>query len=142
MRYAIFDTATGRVDRIIVAPVGVASASASCAPGEDFVAANAGETDVTHYVQAFKLVAFPPKPNQWSAWNWTLKAWQTDASAAWAALRARRARLLAACDWTQLPDAPITAAKKTQWTAYRQQLRDLTQQPDPLAIAWPQEPAA
>jgi hypothetical protein len=28
-------------------------------------------------------------------------------------------------DWTQLPDAPLTEAKKAEWAAYRQQLRDM-----------------
>jgi hypothetical protein len=33
---------------------------------------------------------------------------------------------LAQSDWTQMPDAPLSAAKKTEWAAYRQELRDLT----------------
>jgi hypothetical protein len=33
---------------------------------------------------------------------------------------------LAQSDWTQLPDAPLTEAKKAEWAAYRQQLRDMT----------------
>lgn len=82
MRYAIFDTATGRIDRIIVAPVGVASATASCAPGEDFVSANAGETDRTHYVDGFALVAFPPRPTKDCWWDWSSKTWVANIEAA------------------------------------------------------------
>lgn len=41
----------------------------------------------------------------------------------------RRNVLLAGSDWTQLPDAP---ADKTAWAEYRQQLRDLPNDP-----AWP-----
>lgn len=44
---------------------------------------------------------------------------------------------LAACDWTQLPDAPID---RQVWADYRQALRDITLQTDPFAIVWPQEP--
>lgn len=51
-----------------------------------------------------------------------------------AATRARRDALLLACDWTQLPDVPL--ATKQAWAAYRQALRDITNQPDPLAIEW------
>lgn len=141
MRYAIFDKLTGRIDRIIVAPVGAASATASCAPTEDFVAANAGETDTTHYVVDFTLRQFPPKPNDSSVWDWRLMTWQTDTAAAWAQVRATRRRLLAGSDWTQLPDAQLTLAQKTAWTTYRQRLRDITAQLDPLAIAWPTPPA-
>jgi len=55
--------------------------------------------------------------------------------ATWSALRARRDALLAASDWTQLPGAPITAAQKKRWDAYRQALRDL-----PAGLVTPQDP--
>lgn len=57
----------------------------------------------------------------------------------WANVRADRNRRLAACDWTQLPDAPVDAA---EWATYRQELRDITTQTDPLNIVWPTEPGA
>ena len=38
-------------------------------------------------------------------------------------IRRPRAFFLAQSDWTQLPDAPLTEAKKAEWAAYRQQLR-------------------
>ena len=40
-------------------------------------------------------------------------------------IRNERFYLLAACDWTQVPDSPISAEKKAEWATYRQQLRDL-----------------
>ncbi len=60
-----------------------------------------------------------------------------DYDAQWAMVRADRNARLAASDWTQLPDAPVDAAA---WATYRQALRDVTQQPDPFNITWPQEP--
>ena len=49
----------------------------------------------------------------------------------------RNARL-AACDWTQLPDAPVAAAA---WATYRQELRDVTAQAGfPWQVTWPTEP--
>lgn len=57
--------------------------------------------------------------------------------AQWTAIRNQRNAKLAACDWTQLPDAPVDA---TAWAAYRQELRDITNQPDPFNIIWPEEP--
>lgn len=56
----------------------------------------------------------------------------------WSNIRSERNRKLADCDWTQLPDAPVDAAA---WAAYRQELRDITEQADPFAIIWPQEPS-
>ena len=49
-----------------------------------------------------------------------------------AALRAERDRLLRESDWTQLPDAPLTAAERAEWAAYRQALRDLPQEVERL----------
>lgn len=54
------------------------------------------------------------------------------------AVRDRRNRLLAECDWTQLPDVPPQTA--AMWQPYRQALRDITDQPDPFSIAWPVKP--
>ena len=39
-------------------------------------------------------------------------------------MRMFRDSLLAQSDWTQLPDSPLTDAKKTEWATYRQALRD------------------
>ena len=40
-------------------------------------------------------------------------------------LRANRDSLLSESDWTQMPDSPLSASKKTEWATYRQALRDL-----------------
>lgn len=54
------------------------------------------------------------------------------------AARRIRNRMLASCDWTQLPDASVDASK---WTAYRQALRDITLQDGfPENIIWPDMP--
>lgn len=55
----------------------------------------------------------------------------------WVVVRADRNNRLAACDWTQLPDSPVS---KSVWATYRQQLRDITNQTDPFNIEWPAEP--
>ena len=60
---------------------------------------------------------------------------------AWAAVRAERDRLLTACDWTQVADAPLTADEKQAWADYRQALRDIPQtHDDPDDIVWPETP--
>jgi len=58
---------------------------------------------------------------------------------AWDAVRVERDRLLAACDWTQVADAPVDAAA---WAAYRQALRDVPQDyTTPEDVVWPIPPA-
>lgn len=48
-----------------------------------------------------------------------------DPAAILAANTAKRNRLLAESDWTQLPDSPLTAFIRGEWSRYRQQLRDM-----------------
>lgn len=57
-------------------------------------------------------------------------------------LRALRDELLAASDWTQLSDAPITVGALTQWKTYRQALRDLPGNYSGAGAAnWPTPPS-
>lgn len=58
----------------------------------------------------------------------------------WEFVRNERNRLLLESDWTQLPDTSLTEEKKLEWQSYRQQLRDITTQPDPYNIVWPTKP--
>jgi hypothetical protein len=58
--------------------------------------------------------------------------------AQWDVVRAERNKLLADCDWTQLPDVSVDAAA---WATYRQALRDVTGQANPFAIVWPEGPS-
>ena len=53
-------------------------------------------------------------------------------------VREDRNQRLAACDWTQLPDASVD---KTAWAAYRTALRDVPSQAGfPWEVAWPVKP--
>lgn len=54
-------------------------------------------------------------------------------------IRAQRNALLAACDWTQLADAPVD---DLAWAVYRQALRDIPDQPGfPANVVWPVAPS-
>lgn len=58
-------------------------------------------------------------------------------------VRAHRNALLAACDYTQLDDAPLTPAQKEDYRDYRQALRDYPGTIDTAtwsAPDWPQKP--
>lgn len=56
-------------------------------------------------------------------------------------LRVERNKLLLQTDWTQMPDAPLTAEKKAEFAEYRQALRDITNNLDnPDEVTWPTPP--
>jgi hypothetical protein len=56
-------------------------------------------------------------------------------------IRQYRNELLTRCDWTQLPDAPLTDTEKSAWVDYRQALRDLPSELIDLNdIIWPNVP--
>ena len=55
---------------------------------------------------------------------------------AWVLVRRMRNNELTATDWTQMPDSPLTTAKKAEWSVYRQALRDITTQENPREIVW------
>lgn len=77
--------------------------------------------------------------------NWVAVDLDADAIAALDArqaesVRADRNARLAACDWTQVLDAPVDVPA---WAAYRQELRDVPQQAGfPWEINWPAKPGS
>ena len=88
--------------------------------------------------------AIPQRPNLQTtfdvqSWSWVdNRTHQEKIEYQWAEVRQVRDALLAQTDWTQLPD--VADNTKKLWTKYRQQLRDITQQSDPFAIIWPDQP--
>lgn len=61
-----------------------------------------------------------------------------DPEVSWDIIRNRRNRLLAGCDYTQMPDFP---GDRTAWAAYRQDLRDITEKySTPSEVKWPKQP--
>jgi hypothetical protein len=60
----------------------------------------------------------------------------------YAFIRSRRGELLYKSDWTQIPGGPLSDEKKTEWSVYRQQLRDLVIEGTcPLDFQWPTPPS-
>ena len=55
--------------------------------------------------------------------------------------RETRNELLAASDWTQANDSPLTDEAKTSWATYRQALRDLPASEDWPNVTFPEEPS-
>lgn len=57
-------------------------------------------------------------------------------------VRDERNQLLAECDWTQLPDVPLSDANKAIFETYRQELRAVPQQAGyPWQVEWPTRPS-
>lgn len=85
-------------------------------------------------------------PHEWVAGEWQPRQREPepftpgpDLDAMAQSIRRERNERLAACDWTQVADAPVD---KQAWADYRQALRDVTDQPSfPLSVEWPEQPA-
>ena len=60
-------------------------------------------------------------------------------------LRVTRDAELSACDWTQVPDSPLTAEQRSEWQMYRQRLRDLPSDYSHVTsledVVWPNPPS-
>ena len=81
------------------------------------------EEDVKSFVTAY--------PNAWSLYSSMPTQEEQDAMTA-SNNRMKRNELLAASDWTQMPDSPLTDEAKTSWSTYRTSLRTL-----PTHENWP-----
>ena len=66
-----------------------------------------------------------------------------DADKDFSSIRAQRNARLAATDWTQGADSPLSSSKKTAWATYRQELRDYPSTASKVSElgAWPTEPS-
>jgi|SRR6185503_1582233 len=52
-----------------------------------------------------------------------------------------RSQRLRSTDWTQMVDAPLSAAQRLLWANYRQALRDLPSLPNFPDVPWPSPPS-
>lgn len=95
-----------------------------------------------HYVDlATKVVVrMPPRPSAQHDFNYASRTWGLNLDRAWVQARGRRDQLLAACDWVVTRAADRGEPVPTDWQVYRQALRDITDQPDPMGLVWPERP--
>ena len=134
--YTIYD-ASGKIIR-----------SGLCSEDVLHLQANSGElmleiesNPLTQYINNGVLINFPPKPDYECFFNYETKSWEQDAEAEKNVVISKRGTLLFRSDWTQSPDSPLSAEKKSEWAAYRQQLRDITTQSGyPFNVIWPIQP--
>lgn len=98
--------------------------------------------DSTQYWSDGNIVNMPPKPEngEWE-FDFTTKTWIPNVVGQENAVKSERNFLLQQTDWTQIPNNPLTPEKQEQWAVYRQQLRDVTDQPGyPFNVIWPTPP--
>lgn len=58
----------------------------------------------------------------------------------WAQVKIARAQFLEATDWVVIRAQDTGKPVPPEWQAYRQALRDITEQTDPFNIIWPVRP--
>lgn len=137
--FTVYDRATGEV---IVCGFGSRDcAEAYLKEGREilFEAVNAARV----YLPGGVPTPLPPKPDTpYHVFDYALGQWVDPRTidSQWSEVRQERNRRLTACDWSVLPDVPMTVERRQQWEAYRQALRDVTEQPDPFSIVWPVPP--
>jgi hypothetical protein len=137
MNYSIYEKSSGRIDRIVDVPDSMIRIQLD-AETQDFIVG--AFIDTAFYIAEGTPVAMPEKPSEYHSFDYTTKQWvdRRTTETEWPLIRKRRNQLLQTSDWTQLPDVPL--GTKEAWAAYRQSLRDLTDQPDPFNITWPTQP--
>lgn len=145
--FAVVKQQTGVVVR--VGECEIDDLAIQCADDEDVIApVDPGLRDDLVWRDGDEWRDYPPRPHP--ACQWTGSAWvdprtpaqlAAETAAKWEAMRNERNALLAACDWTQVPDVPLSLIEKTAWAAYRKKLRDLpAKTADPANPAWPTPP--
>ena len=89
--------------------------------------------------------AYVSPPTQRHRWHVPTEAWveiRPDVDELWATVRFKRDRLIAETDWRATRSVVEKRRLHPAWAAYQQALRDITLQPDPANITWPEPPTA
>ena len=97
-----------------------------------------------YYWTGTEFTVLPERPE--GEYKFESGQWVFDAELFGQILRADRDIKLAECDWTQMPDGPLSDAQKADWATYRQALRDLpanipSDTHSVRNVVWPTPPA-
>lgn len=143
MRCCYVDLVTGELTSIFSFPATL-DLSLIEVEGKNVITNIPDYVDLDYYydlsMSEFKAKGVRPSLNH--KWNKTQKNWEIDNSLAWENIRSIRNDLLAKSDWTDTVSAQyrMSSNELNAWVVYRQALRDITLQSDPLNIVWPITP--
>lgn len=107
---------------------------------------NTNNGEILQYTDEQKLNKLNiPSPFFFGKWSNETMSWipDTDTTVLEVSIKAERNRLLTESDWTDTLSAKSRLGDEVYnlWQIYRQQLRDITTQPDyPQQVVWPQAP--
>lgn len=92
-------------------------------------------------VESAELRDIPPKPTEYSEFNWDIKEWESNFSILQQQIDIKRITLLQQSDWTDTASAQTRLTNYEEWQTYRQALRDIpTQSGYPENVIWPEQP--
>lgn len=128
--FTVIEESTGRVVRTGFCPAEQLDCQANA---NERVLPEAHSMDEIYVKDTF--IKLPESPSEYHVFDYEKKEWQLNEQSAWEAVRAKRNRLLAETDWSQLTDIP--QATSIRYKVYRQRLRDITLQTDVINIKWP-----
>jgi hypothetical protein len=120
MKVSIYSKLDGKILRYVGCPADCVAIQ--CQIGEEFYLNSPPEA--THIINNEPVTIIAPPTN-----NELLMQ-----------IRIKRNSRLAACDWTQMPDTPLSPEKRLAWATYRQQLRDFPDVCDVNNPVWPIPP--
>lgn len=109
----------------------------------DCVFVDGAAYDEKFYLQNGEVKPIPTQPSELHYFDYSTGQWVADQVSAWREIRRKRNQLLADSDWTDTLSAKDRLGEElyNAWQAYRQALRDVTSQPDPFNLTWPQPPS-
>jgi hypothetical protein len=135
MMYTIYSEINGQIIRIVQTD----NIESQLQDNESYL--DGSIDDSAYYIQNGVPVAIPPKPDQYSVFDYTTKQWVQNEKIAIASVSQKRQKLLYLSDWTQIPNNPLTTVQQEAWATYRQELRDIPQQSGyPFNVVWPVAP--
>lgn len=140
--FVVFDVATGQIAQSCQAP-SMESAQGCAQAGQCVLEVAEAVDNTAVYVDAGELAALPTAPTSHHVFDWATKEWNDPRTkdTQWVLVRTERDKRLSATDWVVSRAFETGAPVPPEWQAYRQTLRDITEQPDPFAIDWPGRPA-
>lgn len=144
---ALVNTSTGEIVRLIYPPNSSDYIEGEMLDGYQIKwCTSDGMNCHTHYYDytANAFAAKGEQPSRFHYFDWDHKTWVNDIPSLFVEIRQYRNGLLAASDWTQMPDSPLSDEDKANWVMYRDQLRNFPQwnsgATDWDSLVWPTPP--